>query len=230
MGKKNKLKKFEELSSFSFVYENYNPKFPQLVRYKTEKVYMKGKWNELHFCNNCPIVLELACGRGEYTVALATEQKENNFIGVDIKGARLWKGAVQAEEQQLKNVAFLRTRIEQLGLFFGNDEVDEIWITFPDPFLRESKEKKRLTSERFFNIYKQVLKPNGIIHLKTDDDVLYEFTLETIRNYPSAKLLYTSDNIYDKELDFQVLSHKTYYEKAHLAIGKKIKYIRFIIH
>ena len=140
MGKKNKLKKFADLLSYPNVYENYDPKFPALLKNKDTEADLKGRWASDHFHNNHPIILELACGRGEYTEALAEAYPECNFIGVDVKGARIWQGATSALEKKLFNAAFLRTRIEQISLFFGENEINEIWITFPDPFLRESKE------------------------------------------------------------------------------------------
>ena len=227
---KNKLKKFRDLLTFPNVYENYDPKFPRLLLDKDTEVEMKGQWKTFHFKNQNPLVLELACGRGEYTVALASAFPDVNFLGVDVKGARIWKGAAYALENHLHNAAFLRTRIEQIALFFDENEVDEIWITFPDPFLRESKENKRLTSARFLDTYKKFLKPGALLHLKTDDPTLYEFTLETIGKYPGATLLYHKDDIYSDELDFPELTFKTYYERSHLADGRKIKYIRFKIH
>ncbi|MCL4162187.1 UNVERIFIED_CONTAM: hypothetical protein GTU68_051039, partial [Idotea baltica] len=137
---------------------------------------MRGRWREQHFGNKAPLILELACGRGEYTLALAAHFKEQNFIGVDIKGARIWKGAKMALEQQLDNAAFLRTRIEQIELFFTPEEVDEIWITFPDPFLKKGKANRRLTSASFLDRYRKILKKGGLLHLKTDDPTLYNFT------------------------------------------------------
>lgn len=227
---KNKLKKFGDLLSFPNVYENYDPKFPRLLLDKDTEAHMKGQWLSSHFQNTNPLVLELACGRGEYTVALAAAFPEINFVGVDVKGARIWKGASYALENKLYNAAFLRTRIEQIALFFEENEVDEIWITFPDPFLRESKENKRLTSARFLDLYKKILRPGAWIHLKTDDPTLYEFTLDTILEYPGAELFYHKEDIYQDDLDFPELAYKTYYEKSHLADGRKIKYIRFKIH
>jgi tRNA (guanine-N7-)-methyltransferase len=230
MGKKNKLKKFEELHAFQNVYENFDPKVPALHKSKDRIVDLKGKWALSHFDNTHPVILELACGRGEYTVALAKAFSQLNFIGVDIKGARIWQGAQEAIENQLSNAAFLRTRIEQADHFFAKDEISEIWITFPDPFLRESKENKRLTSARFLERYKKFLRPSGIIHLKTDDPTLYQFTLDTIEAFEGATLLYFNDDIYADELAFPELEYKTHYENEHLDDGRKIKYIRFRIH
>ena len=229
MGKKNKLSKFADLHSYSNVYENFDPKHPQLVSAPGVAIEMKGNWAGQHFGNNQDIILELACGRGEYTVALAQAYASQNFIGVDVKGARMWQGASIALERGLANAAFLRTRIEQIDLFFGREEVSGIWITFPDPFLRESKESKRLTSERFLTRYKSFLRPGALIHLKTDDPTLYQFTLDTLSGFEGAEIIYFDDDIYSKPLPFPELEYKTYYETAHLAVGRKIKYIRFLI-
>jgi tRNA (guanine-N7-)-methyltransferase len=227
---KNKLRKFSDLTTYDHVYENYDPSSPRLVKNKDVEVHLKGMWAEKHFENTQPIILELACGRGEYTEALAAAYPNQNFIGVDVKGARIWKGASNCLKRGLKNAAFLRTRIEQIALFFDKNEVSEIWITFPDPFLRESKENKRLTSPRFLNEYKKFIKPGGWIHLKTDDPTLYAFTIQTLRDYPGATIHYHHDDIYDGPLMFPELSFKTYYEKSHLSAGRKIKYIRFTIN
>lgn len=230
MGKKNKLKKFRDNLTYPNIYQNFEPKYPKLVKGEDIEVDLKGKWAAEHFNNHHPIILELACGRGEYTVALAKAYPHLNFIGVDVKGARIWKGATQALEQNLHNAAFLRTRIEQIHLFIGEEEADEIWITFPDPFLRESKDKKRLTSSRFLDLYKKIIKKNGILHLKTDSGVLYDYTIETLDQYEGATILYKNDNIYAAPLAYPELEFKTHYEREHLEVGKTIKYIRFTIN
>jgi tRNA (guanine-N7-)-methyltransferase len=228
MSSKNKLTKFAETKDYPHVYQNFNPKEPKLTHLDNEGIDMKGKWCSDHFKNDKPLILELACGRGEYSVALARVYPKNNYLGVDVKGARIWEGATIALKENLSNVAFLRTRIEQLPLFIADGEVDEIWITFPDPFLRESKESKRLTSPRFLDLYKPLLKPGAILHLKTDDVTLYEFTLLTLMEYPGIKILYQNNDIYSKKLDYNELEFKTYYEKSHLADGRTIKYIRWM--
>jgi len=227
MSKRNKLQKFAELLSFPNVYENFDSGKPQLAGEHGQIVDLKGQWRAQHFKNNAPLTLELACGRGEYSVALGKMYPERNFIGVDIKGARIWKGAQAALQEQLSNVAFLRTRIEQIMYFFAAEEVDEIWITFPDPFLRNSKTNRRLTSPAFLDRYRQMMPNGGIVHLKTDDPTLYEFTLMVIRDYPAATLLYTDDDIYAKPLPLPELEIKTYYERMHLAEQKTIKYVQF---
>lgn len=226
MARRNKLQKFNDLLSFSNVYENYDPTHPRLLASETEEVDLKGKWKSDHFKNDKPLVLELACGRGEYSLALAKDNPEVNFIGVDVKGARIWKGATIAQEQNLDNVAFLRTRIEQIDLFFGEGEVDEIWITFPDPFLRKSKANRRLTSPHFLKRYKGILKEEGIIHLKTDDPTLYEYSQEQFDECEFIEVLYDRDDIYAQPLDFKELEYKTYYERQHLEKDRKIKYLK----
>lgn len=226
MSRRNKLQKFAELLTFENVYENKNAEKPQLT-HGNIPIDLKGKWNTLHFKNEQPITLELACGRGEYTLSLAQQYPERNFIGVDIKGARLWKGATIAREQNLHNAAFLRTRIEQITHFFAPEEVDEIWITFPDPFLRKGKANRRLTSPYFLNTYRKILKKGAIIHLKTDEPNLYEYSLETLHVDHQSTILYQDNDIYTKPLPIAELNTHTYYEKLHLEAGKKIKYIQF---
>ncbi len=190
-----------------------------------EIVERKGQWSTTHFQNDNPITLELACGRGEYTLDLARMYPERNFIGVDIKGARIWKGASIALEEGLNNVAFLRTRIEQIELFFAPDEVSEIWITFPDPFY--GKSNRRLTSPRFIDRYRHFLRPDGLCHLKTDDPPLFEYSVQTLSKLANVEILYQDDDIYAKALPMPELDFKTYYERMHLREQKTIKYLRF---
>lgn len=227
MTRRNKLGKFAEVLTFPNVYENFQFKDNLLTIAEETRVAMKGKWHEDHFKNDNPIVLELACGRGEYTNALAEAFPQKNFIGVDIKGARIWKGAKYALAHQLDNVAYLRSRIEFIENFFEKGEVDEIWITFPDPFLKEGSENRRLTAPPFLDRYRKVLKNDGIIHLKTDDDTLYEYSLEIGASYPHVEMLHHDDNIYEGTMYTEELEYKTYYEVMHLAKGKKIKYIKY---
>jgi len=229
MGRRNKLEKFAEILSFPNVYENYDPKAPQIVGKDGVPVDLKGQWTQKHFSNDHPLVLELACGKGDYTIGMARQFPEKNFIGLDIKGNRIWKGASTALEENITNAAFFRTRIEQIALFFEKDEVDEIWITFPDPFLRKSKANRRLTSSFFINHYRKILKHEGLVHLKTDAPSLYDFTLETIAADENCELLYHNDDIYAGPLYCPELELKTYYEGMHLEAGKTIKYIRFKI-
>ncbi|MEO1513844.1 MAG: tRNA (guanosine(46)-N7)-methyltransferase TrmB [Bacteroidota bacterium] len=225
MSRRNKLAKFAQLLSFPNVYENFDDGDAQLSGKDGEQCNLKGNWASGHFGNDKPIVLELACGRGEYCLALARKFPDKNFIGVDIKGARIWKGAKIALEEGLDNVAFIRTRIEQLTQFIGANEISEIWITFPDPFLR--KPNRRLTAPPFLDRYRQMLQANAVVHLKTDSPELYEYTLLSVERYPHATLQYEDDDIYAKDLPIPELVYKTYYEKMHLAVGKTIKYIRF---
>ena len=227
MSRRNKLQKFAELLAFPNVYENFTPEEPRLIGAGGEPVDLKGRWASGHFGNDRPLTLELACGRGEYTLGLARRYPDRNFIGVDIKGARIWKGASTALEEGLGNVAFLRTRIEQIAHFFVPGEVDEIWITFPDPFLRNSKSNRRLTAAAFLDEYRRFLTPGGLVHLKTDSPELYEFTLETLAGYPAAELICRDDDIYAGPLPAGELELKTYYERMHLAEGRTIKYVQF---
>lgn len=227
MSKRNKLQKFAEILTFPNVYENFDASNPGLAGENGVPVDLKGKWKETHFKNDHPITLELACGKGDYAIGLAQRFPERNFIGVDIKGARIWRGAKTALEAGLQNVAFLRTRIEQLSLFFDENEVDEIWITFADPFLQKGKENRRLTSGNFLSQYRKLLKEGGFVHLKTDDPTLYEYTLEVLAGQEDFTLKYHNDDIYAGPLPVPELEIKTFYEKQHLAAGKSIKYIRF---
>lgn len=211
---KDKLKRFAEIATFNNVIELDNGKI------------FKGQWAQSHFQNNNPIILELGCGKGEYTVNLAKLFPEINFIGVDYKGNRIWRGAKTAIEEEIPNVAFLRIQIENLLDYFSENEITEIWITFPDPQPQISREKKRLTSTRFLDKYKSILKSKGFIHLKTDSDLLYAYTNEKI-NELGLKTHNCSDNLYKSDLVNEVLSIKTYYEKKYLAHDKNINYIKF---
>lgn len=227
MSRRNKLEKFVELLMLENVYESPDFHNPGLIGLNGEPVDLKGNWAKGHFHNSNPIVLELACGRGEYSNALAELFPEKNFIGVDIKGARIHKGAKKALAAKLMNVAFLRTKIELLEHYFSPDEVSEIWITFPDPFLKESKSNKRLTSENFIKKYRSILASDGIVHLKTDDDKLYAFTLSLLKDQKGIEIIYAYDDIYSLENIPDVLKIKTHYELQHLGDGKTIKYIQF---
>lgn len=183
-----------------------------------------GKWNGDVFANAAPIVLELGCGRGEYTVGLAKSEPQRNFIGIDIKGARMWTGARQVEEERISNAAFLRCEIENIGHFFAPGEVDELWITFPDPQMQ--KVRKRLTSTRFLNLYRTILRPDGIVNLKTDSPFLYEYTRRLV-GINGFEVLACTDNLYESGLVDPVTSIKTYYEQQWLSRGKQIKLISF---
>ena len=211
---KDKLRKFAEIETFANVYELDAGKA------------LKGNWSKMHFKNDAPLVLELACGKGEYTVNLAQLFPEKNFIGIDYKGNRIWRGAKTAIEEGIENVAFLRIQIEQILDYFDADEVSEIWITFPDPQPQISREKKRLTAPRFLEKYKVILQESSPINLKTDNDDFYAFTLETIEQL-GLKLHVRTEDLYRSDLVNEVLSIKTYYEKKYLAHDKNINYVRF---
>ncbi|TVR77264.1 MAG: tRNA (guanosine(46)-N7)-methyltransferase TrmB [Saprospirales bacterium] len=227
MSKRNKLEKFADLLEFPNVFESFQFKSTKLTRTPTEELEMAGQWNATQFLNSNPIVLELACGRGEYTLELARRYPQNNFLGVDIKGARIWKGASIAKAEGLQNVAFLRSRIEQLELFFNPGEVSQIWIIFPDPFKKDSQINRRLTSPIFLEKYRRILSSDGFVHLKTDSDLLYEYSLETINNQPGVELLHFNEDIYAGDLPHRDLDILTYYEKQHLEDGRTIKYLKF---
>jgi tRNA (guanine-N7-)-methyltransferase len=190
---------------------------------------MKGNWRASYFKNDNPVTLELGCGRGEYTVNLAKAFPAKNFIGVDIKGERIWKGSTLAEENNLKNVAFLRTPILLIENFFLPGEVDEIWITFPDPRPKKRDIKRRLTSPRYLELYKKIIKPGSFIRLKTDNTGLFDFTLETIRARTDINSLKFTDDLYASELRPECFDIKTKYEEQFTALGEKIKYLRFTV-
>ncbi len=214
-----------KLAKFAAIGERENVVEPGDARYGQ----LKGKWRELHFENENPLILEVGCGRGEYTVGMARLFPEKNFIGSDIKGARLWKGSTLAEEDELDNVAFLRTFIEQIEDNFAVHEVDEIWITFPDPRPRDRDIKRRLTSPRFLGLYKNILKEDGIMHLKTDNLPLYEYTLEVLQHGLKDQirdLVYTQD-LYQSDLQHHTMGIYTTYEKRYMAEGVPIKYLQF---
>ena len=223
---KAKMFKIRSIDSFSNVFQNPHFTNPVLVNHKGEQLDLKGKWKEVVFHNENPIVLELACGKGDYTLALAQKFPDKNFIGIDSKGARIFTGSQTALTHNLTNVAFARMRIENIANFFASDEVDEIWITFPDPFPRDRDAKRRLTAPKFLQRYTQIAKPGAVVNFKTDDLPLFHFTKETLtaENY---KLTYYRENIYALPLDFEELNIQTYYEKSHLAKGRKINYLQF---
>lgn len=215
---KNKLTKFAEMASYSNVFQ-----YP-FEKLKSEAFPLKGRWNEEYFRNENPIVLELGCGKGEYTVELAKLFPEKNFIGIDIKGARMWSGATQAIRQNLKNVAFVRTHIELICHFFAEKEISEIWITFPDPQM--NKVNKRLTSTRFMREYSRLLNENGIVHLKTDSNFLYTYTKEMI-HANQLDVYFETDDLYRSEWQNPILQIQTFYEQQWRARGLNIKYIKF---
>jgi tRNA (guanine-N7-)-methyltransferase len=188
---------------------------------------IKGNWNKEYFNNDHPITLELACGRGEYTVGLAKIFSANNYIGVDIKGERIWKGSTWAVENNLDNVAFLRTHILFIESFFQPGEVDEVWITFPDPRPKKRDVKRRLTSSRFLDVYKKLIKPGSYVRLKTDNTKLYEYSLEEVQARADIDDLKFTSDLYNSELRPECFDIKTKYEEEFAAKGEKIKYLRF---
>jgi tRNA (guanine-N7-)-methyltransferase len=220
----SKLEKFAELETlgncFSFFFTQLNQGFP-----------IKGKWHKEVFHNSHPIILELGCGKGEYTIGLAEKHPEKNFIGVDLKGNRIWSGAKQAIENNFRHVAFLRSRIDFIDHCFAEQEVDEIWITFPDPQPQKTRARKRLTHPLFINRYKKFLKQGGLIHLKTDSTSLYEYTLEVIAENQFSLVWHTADLYSTCPADREELIRiKTYYEKLFTDKGENIKYICFRIN
>ena len=220
MGSKNKLKRFRENETFGNVFQ------PSREEVEQGEFSLKGKWSS-HFGNNNPIVLELGCGKGEYTIGLASRDKNKNYIGVDIKGARFWRGAKTAIEKGLTNVAFLRTQIELIDLLFGSGEVSEIWITFPDPQIKYKRTKHRLTNEAFLAKYKNILVPKGEINLKTDSEFMHGYTLGLLHGM-GQEVLYANHNVYTNEgSPDEVLGIQTFYESQYLEQGKPITYIKF---
>ena len=221
MGSKNKLKRFIENKSFSNVIQ---PNREELI---SNQFNLKGNWNNLYFRNNNPIVVELGCGKGEYTVNLAKLNPSVNYIGIDIKGARFWRGAKTANEENLDNVVFLRTQIELINYVFGNDEVSEIWLTFPDPQIKYQRRKHRLTNPIFLEIYKNILKSEGIVHLKTDSEFLHGYTLGLLEGFSITPLM-SNHNVYSNlNAPDEVLNIKTHYEKLFSELGKNISYLSF---
>lgn len=223
MGSKNKLKRFKENETFNNVIQ---PTRDELVK---QQFSLKGNWNAHFFRNENPLVLELGCGKGEYSVALAQKYPDKNFIGIDIKGARFWRGAKTAIETGLNNVAFLRTQIELIDYAFGNNEVDEIWITFPDPQIKYKRTKHRMTNSAFLQRYKTILKPDGVVNLKTDSEFMHGYTLGLLHG-EGHKVLYANHNVYKQEgSPEEVTGIQTFYEAQYLEQDKAITYIRFKI-
>ena len=223
MGSKNKLKRFKENDTFGNVFQ------PTREEVVSDQFSLKGKWNQNYFKNNNPIVLELGCGKGEYSIGLADKYPNKNFIGIDLKGARFWRGAKTAVENRLKNVAFIRTQIELINHIFDENEVDEIWITFPDPQIKYKRTKHRMTNSQFLKLYKKVLKPDGIINLKTDSEFMHGYTLGLLHG-EGHEVIYSNHNVYVNEgSPEEVTALQTFYEKQYLEINKAITYIRFKI-
>ena len=219
---KRKLRRFSEIGNFSNVIE---------VKQSSETVHdiaMKGKWSSGFFKNNREIVLELGCGKGEYTVGLGQAHPEKNYIGTDLKGNRIWVGAKKALDHHFDNIGFLRSRIENIDKCFAPNEVSEIWITFPDPQPQKSRSRKRLTHPDFLMLYKKILSKNGMLHLKTDSSFLYEFTLDVIKENNHELIFATSDLYSESHPELaEVKSIKTYYEKLFSEKGFKINYLQF---
>ena len=219
-----KLQKFSEVNSFeNCFYLGYSERDKGLP--------LRGIWRKEFFKNEHPVVLELGCGRGEYTIGLAKNSPQKNFIGVDIKGARIWTGAKKAVDEQLQNVAFIRTRIDFIEACFSENEVDEIWITFPDPQPQKRRERKRLTNHLFLSRYMKFLKPGGSIHLKTDNTGLFLYSVESFRSF-GLKEHFVTEDLYQEvpEGRSELISIKTYYEKLFTEKGEKIKYLLFSKH
>jgi tRNA (guanine-N7-)-methyltransferase len=215
---KNKLAKFDEMKAFEHVVQApYN-----II--KDSDFPLKGNWASQFFGNSNPLIIELGCGKGEYSVELAEKYPGINFLGVDIKGARLWKGAKTAIDKKITNVGFLRTNIEIINKFFAPDEVDEIWLTFPDPQMK--KTRKRLTSAIFLNRYRSFLKKNGVIHLKTDSNFQYSYT-KAVVHLNGFEIVADTSNLYESEILTETLQIKTFYEKQWLRRGIPIKYLAF---
>jgi tRNA (guanine-N7-)-methyltransferase len=202
-----------------------NPNVVQAGKAIFEEI--KGNWNEKQFKNSNPLVVELACGRGEFTVGLARVFPNQNFIGVDIKGSRIWKGSSTATAEGIENVAFLRTQIQQLDQFFSEEEISELWITFPDPFPRDGDEKRRLTSPKFLDMYKSLVKRDGIIHFKTDNTGLFDYSLELVQPREDIEILGFTHDFYQSEWKDDHFGIQTRYEKMFSEKGEKIKYLKF---
>lgn len=223
MGSKNKLKRFKENESFQNVVE------PTREEVTSGDFKWKGNWNKDFFKNDNPIILELGCGKGEYSVGLAERFPNKNFVGIDLKGARFWRGAKTAVENGLHNVGFLRTQIELIEYCFAENEVDEIWITFPDPQIKYKRTKHRMTNSEFLQRYKKILKPDGIINLKTDSEFMHGYTLGLLHG-EGHEVIYANHNVYKNEGSPAVVTAiQTFYEKQYLAKDKAITYIQFKI-
>jgi tRNA (guanine-N7-)-methyltransferase len=223
VGSKNKLKRFRENETFENVFQ---PTREELVN---KSYALKGNWNTSFFKNNNPLILELGCGKGEYSVALAQKYQNKNFIGIDIKGARFWRGAKTAVEDKIPNIAFLRTQIELIEYAFDENEVDEIWITFPDPQIKYKRTKHRMTNSEFLQKYRKVLKKDGIVNLKTDSEFMHGYTLGLLHG-EGHEVLYSNHDVYKQEgSPDEVTSIQTFYEAQYLEQNKPITYIRFKI-
>jgi tRNA (guanine-N7-)-methyltransferase len=223
VGSKNKLKRFSENETFANVFQ------PTREEVVGNEFPLRGKWNSEFFKNDNPIVLELGCGKGEYSVGLAERFPNKNFIGIDIKGARFWRGAKTAVESGMNNVAFVRTQIELINHIFAENEVSEIWITFPDPQIKYKRTKHRMTNAEFLERYKKILKPSGLMHLKTDSEFMHGYTLGLLHGL-GHEVIYANHNIYKNEgAPAEVTGIQTFYESQYLEVNKPITYIKFRI-
>jgi len=223
VGSKNKLKRFKENETFQNVFQ------PTREEVVADSFKWKGKWNSDFFQNNNPLIIELGCGKGEYTVGLAERYSDKNFVGIDIKGARFWRGAKTASETGMKNVAFVRTQIELINFIFAENEVDEIWITFPDPQIKYKRTKHRMTNSEFLKLYKKILKPAGVVNLKTDSEFMHGYTLGLLHG-EGHEVMYSNHNVYKNEgAPSEVTEIQTFYENQYLDQNKAITYIRFKI-
>ena len=223
MGSKNKLKRFRENDTFSNVFQ------PTREEVVGNEFPLKGKWNSEFFKNDNPIVVELGCGKGEYSVGLAERFPDKNFVGIDIKGARFWRGAKTATDTDLNNVAFVRTQIEIIDGIFAEHEVSEFWITFPDPQIKYKRNKHRMTNTEFLQLYKRILKPDGIMNLKTDSEFMHGYTLGLLHG-EGHEVLYANHDVYKNEgSPEEVTAIQTFYENQYLKVNKAITYIKFKI-
>lgn len=223
MGSKNKLKRFKENETFENVFQ------PTREEVVGGDFPLKGKWNSDFFKNDHPIIVELGCGKGEYTIGLAEKNPNVNYIGIDVKGARFWRGAKTAVDSGMKNTAFVRTQIELLDFIFDDHEVAEIWITFPDPQIKYKRTKHRMTNSEFLQLYKKILVADGCVNLKTDSEFMHGYTLGLLHG-EGHEVLYANHNVYKNEgSPAEVTGIQTFYEKQYLEINKAITYIRFKI-
>ena len=223
MGSKNKLKRFKENETFQNVFQ------PTREEVVGGQFPLKGKWNSEFFKNNHPIIIELGCGKGEYSVGLAEQYPDKNFVGIDIKGARFWRGAKTAVESGMHNVAFVRTQIELIEGIFAEGEVAEIWITFPDPQIKYKRTKHRMTNSEFLKLYKRILQSDGVVNLKTDSEFMHGYTLGFLHG-AGHEVIYANHHIYKHEgAPNEVTSIQTFYEKQYLERQKPITFVRFRI-
>ena len=227
MGKRAKLEKFAEIGRMPNVFQNIDYKNAELIDHSGNIFSSKGNWNQKYFLNDAPIIAELGCGSGVYTTSLAELYPNRNFIGIDIKGHRIYTGARYARENQLDNVAFIRTRIEFLDHFFAENELDEIWITFPDPFQKRGKAARRMTSPFFLKLYEKMLKIKGILHLKTDSLEMYEYSRKVLAESTFGNITMDISDLYQQSVLTKELMIKTKYELQHLKEGRIIKYLKF---